>query len=138
MQLRISKNAAQHDRRMSAVSKVPQVLVLAGVMISFSWATAHAERCADIVHQPANDVAHQPSADVSADSATLPTQPFDLAIPLTRDVVRDGRLLGRAPVASLDVAKDGAVRIDSPVIGNKPVIVAPCKPEVSTPSPPRR
>ncbi|QCI78783.1 hypothetical protein E6W36_01505 [Hankyongella ginsenosidimutans] len=70
--------------------------------------------------------------DESFDSAIRPGDTVD------PDVVRDGRLLGRAPVANLTVKSDGAVTIESPVIGDKPAIIAPCKPEVSTPAPRRR
>jgi len=138
MQRWIDENAAQHDGRTSPVTRLQQLLVSALLMFPIPWVCAQAQSCADVQHRPSDDVAHRPSADVSADSTSLSTQPFDLAIPLTRDVVRDGRLLGRAPVANLTVKSDGAVTIKSPVIGDKPAIIAPCKPEVSTPAPRRR
>lgn len=120
------------------MTRLQQLLVSALLMFPISWGSAQAQSCADVQHRPSVDVAHQPSADVSADSTSLASQAFDLAIPLTRDVVRDGRLLGRAPVANLAVKSDGDVTIESPVIGDKPAIIAPCKPQVSTPAPPRR
>lgn len=138
MQRWIDENAAQHDGRAGPVTRLQQVLVLAGLMFPISWISAHAQSCTDAVHRPANDVTHQPLADVSADSASLSSQAFDLTIPLTKDVIRNGTLLGRAPVANLNVGSEGTVKIESPVIGDKPAIIAPCKPEVPTPAPRRR